>query len=211
MQNGSLTGRRLDIISVHIPKTGGTIFLRRVLRENFLLVRTDYKKPYLDHEQALRDGCYMIHGHFPASLYLDWNLPYIVWLRDPVTRMVSHFNWSKRREMFLDPDKFDWNEVFDEYIFENRNVISKYMDIPREKFMFVGILERWSESLRRFGNLVDINFDKYTAKEFLTNVRNNYSKKNYHCLKPRDFHLELIRHYNQKDIQFYEEERSKYD
>lgn len=211
MQNGLQTGRRLDLISVHIPKTGGTIFLRRVLRENFYLVRQDYEKPRLNHKPKPRDGCYIVHGHFPASTYLDWDLPYIIWLRDPINRIVSNFHWDKRKHMGEDGGTFDWDEEFDQYIFKNQNVMGRYMDVPRDKFVFVGILELWSESIRRFGKLFDVNLDKYTTNNFLTSVREGYVEKKYFQLVPHNSHIELIKRYNLEDIQLYEEERSKYD
>lgn len=109
------------LISIHIPKTGGTSF-RQILEttygkdNGFLLdhpwledVPTALKGNKLDDRKdddirkALK-GLRCIHGHFPASKYkrllsIDGIKPiFITWLRDPIERAVSTYYFLRAEQ-----------------------------------------------------------------------------------------------------------------
>lgn len=90
------------VIFVHIPKTAGTSFAR-ILRENYFLwdkrrvYWQDYQvtKPITEMTPEERRRLDVIHGHFPFGMHelLDSPFSYVTFLRDPVKRMLSFYNY----------------------------------------------------------------------------------------------------------------------
>lgn len=193
--NGSPTGKKCKFISVHIPKTGGTVFLRQILNKKFLEVHVDYRKNHFLEKEPKTIECNIIHGHFPASRYLERKLPYITWLRDPLERIVSHYNWIlkvTKREL-----------EFDEFIEKHANRMNQYMDIDREKFVFVGILERWNDSIKLFSRITDTDLEKYLTTEFKESVRKTYKKGEGETIFPNEKQLRRILELNEADYDLY--------
>lgn len=203
------TERMINFVSLHIPKTAGTTFLRHVLKNHFEFVRTDYKRWPLkvEYPQVPKVVTNIVHGHFPASKYLDWEIPYITWIRDPIARMVSHYNYVTKGEFEKTGIR---RKSFDTYIEDNVNVLTSYMDIPREKFVFVGVVERWVDSIKEFGRLTNTDLSRYISTEFLDSVDAEYAKdQNY--VRPNPQQIRRMIDLNQKDIIFWKKERSNYD
>lgn len=149
------------LISVHIPKCAGTSF-RLILAELYgeslwanygqIFVRSQAR------EGVVPAGIQCIHGHFFADAFDDL-LPerrLITWLRHPVERVVSnyyHFLRSpdmrddccrllyERRLSLREFAELDWmkNEA-------SRYLAGKSLD----EFEFVGVAERFLESLQLF-------------------------------------------------------------
>jgi hypothetical protein len=90
------------VIFVHIPKTAGTSFAR-ILRENYFLwdkrrvYWQDYQvtKPITEMTPKERRRLDVIHGHFSFGMHelLDSPFSYVTFLRDPVKRMLSFYNY----------------------------------------------------------------------------------------------------------------------
>jgi hypothetical protein len=90
------------VIFVHIPKTAGTTFAR-ILRENYFLwdkrrvYWQDYQetKPITEMTMEERRRLDVIHGHFSFGMHelLDSPFSYVAFLRDPVKRMLSYYNY----------------------------------------------------------------------------------------------------------------------
>lgn len=201
-------------ISVHVPKTAGTTFLK-LLSKAF---GKTFKSDYLDimnlnsvilHGDApvnrLVAGAKkynVIMGHFRASKYLHLNRPYVAWVRNPIDRAISHYffwkhlwkigrkrNWdNKLSELF----ESGWTVVDFSKMFSNQ--MSYFLDCDINNFKFIGISEEFDKELKRFESIFGINIDK-PKKKFNVNsdktkitqkVRNEIAK--YH-----EMDLELYR------------------
>ena len=213
------------IISIHIPKTGGTTFvdvLRKCAEEVLYL---DYsqegglgstalfrrgkrlKAPFdsVVDDLASLQGRSVIHGHFAPKKY-SGRFPdavYVTWLRDPVERVVSHYFYWQRSYL---PGDARWEQVvaqkmsleqFAQLDF-TRDVYSRWFSpLGVERFAFVGIMEEYDRSLELFRRLIcpDIQLD--------TTLRNQNPNRggNFYDLGPelRRKILEL----NQRDAYVY--------
>lgn len=160
------------LISVHIPKCGGSTFRRAVLEPVFgdrLLL--DYADKPLSVDVSERNAMAhtfspaprlieeydCIHGHFLAVKYLSDGFPcqFAVWFRDPVQRMISRYHHSLRvaRSTTVPPDL-----ALEDFcaLTRFRNTYAKYLwEFDLQDFDFIGIVEDYTRSLalfqRRFG------------------------------------------------------------
>ena len=149
------------ILSIHIPKTAGTSF-RRVLR---LAFGRDLLLHYWALEDAdgravtvISDRIRCIHGHFvPDRFLLQFpEAALITWVRDPVERIASAYAHVLRSP--------DWRHPVHRAVHERklsllqfagldamRNEMAHYLaGRPAAEFVFIGITERFDESLQRF-------------------------------------------------------------
>lgn len=167
------TNNRLELISLHIPKTAGTSF-RNTLCEVYgtdEVVRLDIElesgvtkiREQIYTSRQLPSETKVIHGHFSLNLLenrfsLDPDIPRITWLRDPVARVISNYYYlSKRLAEELEEEKKGLNILrkmqrsLEEYArFEpNRNRMSKFLAGKElEDFFFVGIVEHYEADLQ---------------------------------------------------------------
>lgn len=159
------------MISIHVPKTGGTTFLN-VLQHLFgdeLLL--DYRWMGVDlplgsaaevRRSLERVRC--IHGHFPFGKYAGLRerdavcARFVTWLRDPVDLVVSAYEYLRSKPLMVGFPLEPWEQAasagdlleFARHEFA-RNRQSKQLrsDTP-DAFDFVGITEEFSRSLRLF-------------------------------------------------------------
>ena len=150
------------VISIHIPKCAGTSFRdiltsiygpRLWLNYGTIFSREDFKSDLVPKTGAC------IHGHFFADAFEDF-VPQprlITWVRHPVDRVVSNYYHSLRspdmrdgccrllhekKLSLCDYAELDWM----------RNLATRYLaHKPLSAFTFVGIAERFDESLQIFG------------------------------------------------------------
>jgi len=168
------------IVSLHLPKTAGTSF-GVALDEHFM---GGLKKDYADYplNQMPRErnrhavaSCLAanvadykdircIHGHFlPIKYLLLADLRpcvFVTWLREPISRLVSHYHyWFDA----YDPESPDTRPLHRRVVEERwslekfclspdlRNVYSQFLwGFPLERFDFVGITENYESDLRAF-------------------------------------------------------------
>ncbi len=213
-------GNRVELISLHIPKTAGTSF-----RNSLKSIYGDSGAVRLDinpihrwikveerklETKKLPNEVKVIHGHFHLDhLYEDINLkasvPVITWMRDPVKRVISNYHYlAKRLREELQEEKKDLNILakMERNLIEyaradvNRNVQSRYIaQKPLSEFAFVGIVEDYSIELQRMSEL----FDWKDIPEHQQN-KTGYVQPSI----PNEW-LEEIKDLNQKDCALYTE------
>ncbi len=167
----------IELISIHVPKTAGTSF-RDTLRDVYgaeHVRRLDIadNKLHLDQqpfdENVLPKKVKVVHGHMYYSLFqekfqMDRRIPIVTWLRDPVERVISNYNYlSKRLAEELNEEEKGLNilakmrRTLLEYARDeiNRNRMSKFLDgIEPDALFFIGITDHYSEDLRDLARLL---------------------------------------------------------
>lgn len=141
------------LISVHLPKTAGTSLLD-VYREHFKNgLKIDYHYSRLE---SVPIGTKCVHGHFKASKYAGYpDARFVTWMRDPVARAVSHYNYWKTHGL----PKSDGNPLrkkvkqgmpFSDFVFDPWivNLCTRYME--GVSFEFVGIFEKIKQQFPAF-------------------------------------------------------------
>jgi len=210
------------ICFVHIEKAGGTT-LHYLLRNNFMshltLTPWDYWTNNNHSSFQKEEAKYLFKffnfvksfgGHTTRS-YLNYEsviddcVDYITFLREPVSRYISHYNHQKNVM------KIDWNiesflkeKRFDNFMTKRiagREDIDKAKQILNEKFSFVGLIESFDESLVLMRNeLPYYNFNiNYEVK--------NKSKNENYQVNPKltdSNMLNEIKKRNELDIELYQ-------
>lgn len=188
------------LVSVHIPKTGGTNLTREIRRGamgRYLLdygdrpsmVGLDYEvrrflgrlRIVLTKQNLLRDYD-VIHGHFVADKYRSL-LPlasFIVFLREPVERTVSHYAYWKYQANRTGVNR---RSALQQSVQSGAMSLAEFAEhpVPRHiyrrflgsmqlvDFAFVGLLERYEQSIemlnRMFGLQVQARHERRGSKE----------------------------------------------
>jgi hypothetical protein len=210
---------RLQLISIHIPKTAGTSFrntLKGVYGEHAVkrldidLIHQQLKvEQETFTEKKLPRGTKVIHGHFSYALLsqqleISPKTPVITWLRDPVERVISNYHYlAKRLAAELNEEGKGLNilskmqKTLLEYAYSelNRNRISKFMEgMSLSDCAFVGITECYQQDLASLSQL--LNWKSYP------NFHHNATGQ-----RPvvSEMEREVIRSWNQADMALYEE------
>jgi hypothetical protein len=204
------------VISIHIPKCAGTSF-REILASIYgphlwlnygaIFSKADFKPDIV----PAKGSC--IHGHFFADTFDDY-VPQprlITWVRHPVDRVVSNYYHSLRSP--------DMRDDCCRLLHENRLTLRQYAELdwmrnlatrylarkPIEAFTFVGVSERFDESLQVFGRTfnwvirshgpcLNTNPDRTTAR---------------YLLPPGDY--DYILSLNQSDLAWYNSAMARLD
>jgi len=211
------------IISVHLPKTVGTSFIKTLKTLCDGEIVKDYSDKPLNRKEVERKivtsikriknswmnlddiGC--IHGHFMPHKYLSLNQPtlFITWLRDPVERLASHYyfwinHYNAETAFRLQRKVVEENWSFEQFAFskEMQNVYDKFLwNFPMKKFDFIGITEYYQEDLTYFSK----KYFNREPKVFEENI-NPQNPKKYITNKAlrkdiERFHKEDMKLYNQ--------------
>jgi hypothetical protein len=164
------------IISIHIPKTGGTAFLQVLKASVPDILYLDWGRggsnPVFRHgkrvavqlqsiaDLELGEGLSVIHGHFEMGKYLS-KFPeaiYVTWLRDPVERLISHYFFWQRRPFMDNPlcNRLITEQMsLEDFALLARNVQHRFLSPAGvERFAFVGITEEYERSLELFHRLI---------------------------------------------------------
>lgn len=167
-----------------MPKCGGTSFKELLKKHYKLRFSKDYDYPiHWTPEQRKKETekarkriqkahthfyqyrfSKCIHGHFLPYKYdhfygKNGNL-FITWLRDPIERLVSHYNFwirthEEHKQMPLLKKVIEEEWTLEEFAFseELRNIYSKFLwNFPIERFDFIGITEYYEQDLNYFAN-----------------------------------------------------------
>lgn len=172
-------------ISVHIPKTAGTSFkeiLHGIAQERLFLDYgdkplasayperkmaslandADRYKAILSAASVSPDLPVVVHGHFLAAKY-QWVFPQaktLVWLRDPLERLASHYHhWLRNPDLENDTCMKMLNEQMSLVQFARlapmSNLYSRFLCGRKlESIAFVGITEEFEKGLRLFARIL---------------------------------------------------------
>jgi hypothetical protein len=159
---------RIELISIHMPKTAGTSFYK-TLREVYgptvsIPIRRGDLAVTIERfgslEGSLTGERKVVHGHLYYPEIMDLQQQHgakvITWLRNPVDRVISNYRFFKAGLVW--PYRgLKKNESLETYAKkeETRNTMSKFLSgIEVEDLYFVGIQEHYSEDLERLGKLL---------------------------------------------------------
>lgn len=164
------------LISVHIPKTGGSSFkkiLEGAFNEKILfdyndkpMTKNDQDRNYqaeifrLNENGSISEYYECIHGHFLPTKYLipGKKHEFITWVRDPLQRVISRYNHGKRNKDSDIVKKKLSLENFCE-IERYHNIYNKYLwNFELSNFSFIGITENYAVSLEVFKKQFSIPF-----------------------------------------------------
>ncbi len=196
------------IISIHIPKTGGTTF-KNLLKNEFenikvlgtrpLFARCSKERINLIDVNNIKEK--VIHGHIIMNQlsYQKTNF-YLTWLRDPVERVISHYYyWKNKPDTNIHPIEYRIKyENLSLVDFSNiscmQNIQSYFIGEDIELFNFVGLIEYYKESIELLGKKLSVDF-QYDSN---TRYRVNLNKKEVSQIEKR-----IIMENNKKDLQYY--------
>lgn len=216
------------LISVHVPKTAGISF-RKALESYFggLLI-CDYADLPLNQQVAKRaigathsamknsiiinqkiyKDAKCVHGHFLPLKY-RWmssstQKKFIVWLRDPIERLASHYyywmrNYNPEKSGKLRRRVVEEGWSLEKFCFSSQmqNTYTKlFWGFPFKRFDFIGVTENYDSDLNYFSrNILDAE---------LENIKTNLNKE-----KKTEFYIEdselrtELELFHQKDMQLY--------
>lgn len=196
-----------NFISIHIPKTGGTVFLRYILRDIWPhSVHQDYDSK--DKAYGVQSVWKVIHGHFKPSKYEFLGWPMIFWVRHPLKRALSEYGFLKRREK--QRGVFCEFKSFKEFMESNINAISEAIEHkPINAFPFVGVLEYFNESMKNFGEFAGINTSKYRDKDFIDRVTSQYHENKFDYEYLTNEEVDKFNELNELDYKLYFESIEK--
>jgi hypothetical protein len=172
----------VELLSVHIPKTGGTAFravlenvygagrVHRVYPATLAVYKgeTEDERWFADSLALGRrrdDVPLVVHGHYRLSWYAERfpNAAKIAWLRHPVDRVVSfYYAWrgmklvpsSSQLQRAVRQGNMDLLE-FANWPSARDEVTRQFLDDPAGGGLaFIGIQERFDEDLERLGALL---------------------------------------------------------
>jgi len=216
-------GVEIMMVSVHIPKTGGTSFekiLRHLFKDGFypdydefLLPEAKYRIEAQLQENPSKIKC--IHGHFGARKYINYDADFVSWVRDPLERAASAYYYL-RTEPSSYPPEFEPTWVRDakamsleDYLLTTNHDTNRLdlslNGLPIDEYAFLGVTEYFSQSIsifmRKFfgGKQVSIprervNFRRTAEKyEISASARREFERKNERDVEIYKKALELHR------------------
>lgn len=208
----------IEIISVHVPKTAGTLFrdiLHQVYDEDQVFFDNYQLIPFMWAEaplESIKTKHKVIHGDLAVSKYNGYypQAKRITWLRNPILRLISnyYFLWST-------PEV--WPIEFVKNIIDNQMSIYQFIEIPEtqnysskfycqgmklEDFYFVGIQEFFEDDLKELRALLNWPEIKL-GKKMNKNKYSNYTESVKELLSDTNL-LKKIVSLNREDMEQYQ-------
>jgi hypothetical protein len=188
-----LIKNRIEVLSIHIPKTGGSSFqktLQQLYGEDSFqrldfTVREAGGRPNMkatnrtsqelldriDSRGELPSDIRVLHGHFHYEDFtrffeLDSGTRVVTWLREPVRRIVSNYNYilsTFHRETELTPRSEQHFKRLVKSLLEfarHPRDVHLYADYLRgrdlSEYDFVGVMEAYEDELIRLGKILGV-------------------------------------------------------
>tara|TARA_B110000037_G_scaffold74060_1_gene88866 strand:+ start:122 stop:943 length:822 start_codon:yes stop_codon:yes gene_type:complete len=198
-----------NIIFLHLPKAGGTtlrqIFYKQYshLKSNeiFTVNRTKETYKFLDLSDDEKNKIKLLVGHFPFGLHKSMNeyktYKYISFLRNPINRTVSAYNYAKTTKGHDYFKKINENKMsLEDYVDElslpwlnngQTKFIAGMQDFKidcteeifkiaikniTQHFLYVGLLEKYDESLLILKNELSLQTPYYSRKNETKTIKN---------------------------------------
>ena len=158
----------MKLVSVHVPKSAGFsfqkhlihLFGKRAVWDYNHTDRPDYEpekvSPYLL-AQLRTNKTTVIHGHFFLSKYRHIpGLQRIMWFRDPMQRLLSHYYYWLRSPDMEHPNCAKLHErglsvVSFAELPELRNIFTRFLDgEPLKELDWIGLVEDYQDSIDLF-------------------------------------------------------------
>jgi hypothetical protein len=213
----------MKLISLHLPKTAGSSFSKSLQDRFGNAFLADYddagisKPEYERNERALHSAIEIakrglgnvecVHGHFLPIKYLLLGtleeVKFVTWMRDPVERMISHYNYWQRTYR-LDTLPHHKQAIEERWTLEQfclsprfRNIYCQYLwAFPFRRFDFIGITEHYENDLAYFS-------DHYLSGQLERHMLNTAATKTTKSsIDP--LLLEKIEAYHKDDMDLYE-------
>ncbi|MGB3513306.1 MAG: class I SAM-dependent methyltransferase [Microcoleaceae cyanobacterium] len=208
---------KIEIISVHVPKTAGSTFKRVLLQvyghDNVIL---DYPRPNKRRYQALESihgQTKVIHGHFPANKYDEYypEARKVIWLRNPIIALFSRYYFLKnigqtnklnKMQEHLQQKNLDLIKFAE--LPENQNLITnKYIKVTKlTDFYFIGIQEFFETDIKELKEM--LKWPSFSVSYKNQNRSEEYKNSLQKNLENKSTIAQLIE-LNQKDIEIYKE------
>ena len=129
----------IELVSIHIPKTAGSSFLK-ILLDNYGDDIFHYRgeEPNLSEFKA-------IHGHFDAKKYLGLypDSKWIAWVRHPVIRLISFYNYMVYNDKSYSGSFESFIEI--EQFINQQTAFLAGKDL--NSYFFIGVQEFWGEDI----------------------------------------------------------------
>lgn len=223
----------IDLISAHIPKTGGTSFgeaLRRAYSaEQIFLDYTDRPlEPlslmnidparFLETREAALEAplrqARVIHGHFWIKKYdfLPRSSFRVTFLRHPVDRLISHYYyWQTQPErgnhikQYLADNELTLTQFARLPALRNYYTRFYFRDVDMACFDFIGFSETLNADMEKLGQLLGKRFEVVTAN---TNSHHAYKDARREITENKQT-MALLTDLLAEDIRFYERVREQ--
>lgn len=183
----------MRILSVHVPKAGGLTFQdhlkrlwgKRVFWDYNRCEHPDYDgtepiKPYILKELRKRKKSTIIHGHFFLAKYNHIPAVHrIIWLRNPVNRLLSHYYyWLRGPDMDHPLCKALHEDGLSVIEFARlpqvQNYFSRFLGgVAIDDLAFIGLVEKYDDSLNLFYNMFAVGIN---PKALESHKNRNFAK-----------------------------------
>lgn len=199
------------LVFLHIQKTAGTSlrsFLSKQFDENQIWFGRSYQVKNLSNNKNV--SC--IGGHFQYGIHEELNRPYTyaTMLREPVDRVLSYYYFIKEKSSSgksKNANKMDIEDFMEEYDtklcnYQTRRIAGGKLDLELakkhllEEFSFVGLTERFKESLYLMKR-------EYHFPNLEYNTRNITKKRSSKDELPEKT-INFIKQKNELDIELYQ-------